>query len=272
MSKTELILVHGWATDSSVWEAGGLIQELAPETGFNIHNLNLPGHGGVKRWTEPTLRPAVDEVLTLASRQNAPVTAIGWSMGGQVLLSCAIAEPERFESLVLVGATPCFVNRGVNSGVNSGGSNLGQSENIVKRMLSDIKESPRETISRFCSLNFTEPERRTPGAAFFLKRFCTPPETLRMEDVATALESLLVTDLRVGLDSIKARTLVIHGALDSVCPVRAARYLADNIEGAELEIFELAGHAPFITEPKRFNRLVKDFIRRTSGGEGGGGP
>ncbi len=261
MSKTELILAHGWATDSNVWEAGGLIQELARETGFNIHNLNLPGHGGVKRWTEPTLRPAMDEVLELASRQNAPVTGIGWSMGGQVLLSCAMEAPERFGSLVLVGATPNFVN----SRVNSGGANLGQSETLVKRMIADIKESPNETISRFCSLNFTEPERRTPGAGFFLERYCTPPETLRMEDVATALESLLVTDLRGGLDSIKARTLVIHGALDSVCPVRAARYLADNIEGAELEIFELAGHAPFITEPKRFNRLVKDFLRRTTG-------
>lgn len=256
MSKAELILVHGWATDGSVWEAGGLIQELTSETKFNIHNINLPGHGGVKRWTDPTLRPAVDEVLTLVSRQNAPVTGIGWSMGGQVLLSCAMEAPERFGSLVLVGATPYFVN--------SGGSNLGQSETLVKRMIADIKESPRETIGRFCSLNFTEPERRTAGAAFFLERYCTPPETLRMEDVATALESLLVTDVRDKLGLIKVPTLVIHGALDSVCPVRAARYLADNIEGAELEIFELAGHAPFITEPVRFNRLVRDFIARTA--------
>jgi pimeloyl-[acyl-carrier protein] methyl ester esterase len=263
----ELILLHGWATDNKVWEGGGpgglpnlpnLIEELGRGTGLNIQNLNLPGHGTDKRWDEPTLKPAVEAVMDRVQESAimgaGPVTAIGWSLGAQVFLVGAMEAPEMFESLVLVGATPSFVTRE--------DFNWGRNKSVVKRMLMDMKKSPIETITRFCGLSFTQRELTTPGAGFFMDRYCTPPPGLNIKDLTTALASLMDTDLRGALGRIKARTLIVHGGKDNVCPVGAATYLAENIEGAKLEIFEHAGHAPFLTEPERFNRLVKDFIGR----------
>jgi pimeloyl-[acyl-carrier protein] methyl ester esterase len=263
VSAAEIILLHGWATDKSVWEGGGpggLIEVLSRETDFNIHNISLPGHGTDKSWYEPTLKPAMEAVMDRVQEspghETAPITAIGWSLGAQVLLACAIEAPERFESLVLVGATPSFVMRE--------DFPWGQNKSVVKRMVMDTKKSPVETITRFCGLSFTGRELSTPGARFFMDRYCTPPPGLNIKDLAIALASLMDTDLRGALNRIKAKTLIVHGREDTVCPVEAATYLADNIEGAELEIFEKAGHAPFLTEPERFNRLVRDFIGRNA--------
>jgi pimeloyl-[acyl-carrier protein] methyl ester esterase len=262
VSAAEIILLHGWATDKSVWEGGGpggpggLIEVLSRETDFNIHNINLPGHGTDKSWYEPTLKPAMEVVMDRFSESAGPVTAIGWSLGAQVLLACALEAPERFGALVLVGATPSFVMRE--------DFPWGQNKSVVKRMVMDIKKSPVETITRFCGLSFTGRELSTPGARFFMDRYCTPQPGLNIKDLTTALASLMDTDLRGALNRIKARTLIVHGREDTVCPVEAATHLAENIEGAGLEIFEHAGHAPFLTEPERFNRLVKDFIGRNA--------
>lgn len=51
--------------------------------------------------------------------------------------------------------------------------------------------------------------------------------------------------------------------MDNVCPVEAAAYLANKIKGAELIIFEKAGHAPFLTEKEKFNKVVFDFIDKS---------
>jgi pimeloyl-[acyl-carrier protein] methyl ester esterase len=220
-----------------------------PHSHFHFYNINLPGHGGKRRWDEASLRPAVSEVLSLVSEELGPVTGIGWSLGAQVLMACAMEAPERFRALVLVGATPSFIQRD--------GFPWAQKTGVVKRMLMDMKKGPVETLKRFYELNFTAEELKTPGAASFLKLYETPHATdaqsFNHDALTFALKTLMETDLRgQGLVNLSMPTLIIHGKEDSVCPVGAAGYLKENIKTSELKILDGAGHAPFITKPERF--------------------
>ena len=72
----------------------------------------------------------------------------------------------------------------------------------------------------------------------------------------------MAIDLRDIISDIKIPVLIIHGEKDNVCPVDAGRYLAENLSDAKLEIFKNAGHAPFLTRHKEFNRIVKRFIEK----------
>jgi pimeloyl-ACP methyl ester carboxylesterase len=76
----------------------------------------------------------------------------------------------------------------------------------------------------------------------------------------TALGALQDTDLRGHLKDIKIPVLVIHGSSDSVCPIEAGKYLAEEIAGAELKVYDKAGHALFVTNRAQFNRDVLGFI------------
>ena len=54
--------------------------------------------------------------------------------------------------------------------------------------------------------------------------------------------------------------LVIHGERDQLVPVGAARYLAEHLPQARLEIIPRAGHAPFLTHLPLFLDKLKGFI------------
>ncbi len=258
-----MLFIHGWATDSAVWD------EQAERFGgsFDVLNMNLPGHGGEERWNEPNLEAALREV---GRRVNGfidrSVIGIGWSLGAQVLIEAAARRAMTFHSLILVGATPCFVR--------TDGFPWGQPRALVKRMVLDMRKGPVATLKRFYSLNFTEGESGTEGVRGFINRYAPSPlngpafqaaraPLFKHPEVTTALEALYNIDIRGSLAKIEVPTLVIHGGKDGICPAEAGEYLASNLKNAELKVFNGSGHAPFITRPAEFHEAVEEFLART---------
>ncbi|MBI5560408.1 MAG: alpha/beta fold hydrolase [Deltaproteobacteria bacterium] len=236
------IFLHGWATDRRVWK-----EELRIFKGSLA--VNLPGHGNKRQWNVPTLYPAL-ECLMDSVKGEGDIIGIGWSLGAEVLI--AAAKKIRMRALVLVGATPSFVERE--------GFAWGKKKTLVKRMLMDMRKSPEETLKRFYALNFTGDELKKKRAKDFLKLYEKPMGGLDLEGIITALSSLMTTDLRRELREVNLPTLIIHGAKDEVVPVGAAEYLKENIKGAQIKIFKEAGHAPFVSEKEEFDRTVERFI------------
>ncbi|MBI5887821.1 MAG: alpha/beta fold hydrolase [Deltaproteobacteria bacterium] len=280
---TAFLFIHGWATDSVVWNDTAKAV-AGPDWGLNPFNLNinLPGHGGKGSWDEPSFVPAVREAAErLANFPERSVVGVGWSLGAQILLS-AIKEGAQFKGLspfrgcspfkglVLVGATPRFT-----SGADW---THGQSKALVRRMIQDMKKAPEAALKRFYELNFTPGELKTPEAAAFVNRYkypgpfecqagmdnrlpgCFP--SFNYAGITAALEALYQEDLRDALGAVKCPCLVVHGDKDAVCPVEAGRFLAENIKGARLEVFTDCGHAPFLTHGELFTRLVKEFAEK----------
>lgn len=258
-----LLLIHGWATDDFVWE--GAANALGGDK--NIVNLLLPGHGGTQKWDAPTLSPAVKEVEgSISALPDGSVIGVGWSLGAEVLLASLGILKKKFKALVLVGATPCFVEKD--------DFPWGQPRPLVKRMILDMKKDPAATVDRFYGLNFTGAEHESEDAKRLIERYRYPgpvdcsrevPGCFPLFDyggIIMALEALYRTDLREALGLIDTPALIVHGGKDGVTPVEAGEYLAGNIRGAALEVFKEAGHAPFITEAERFNKAVRNFIER----------
>jgi proline iminopeptidase len=67
-------------------------------------------------------------------------------------------------------------------------------------------------------------------------------------------------DLRPLLGSISARTFVLVGKFDWVCPPRASRALARGIPGAVLVEFDDAGHFPFSETPTAFIDAMANYF------------
>jgi pimeloyl-[acyl-carrier protein] methyl ester esterase len=246
------IFVHGWATDGSVWEDAAWDIARHDSVGGggggggndgDVTLVNLPGHGNTRRWETPD------------------------PLGGQALMALGLEELKKFRALVLVGATASFTQRD--------GFPDAQPRALVRRMIMDMKADPPTALSRFYGLNFTVDEAKDRAAMDFIERYrypgpveCseggrdTPPgcyPLFNYRDITTALEALYRTDLREDLSAIDLPVLIIHGGRDSVTPVGAGEYLRRNIRGAVKETFDRSGHAPFLTEPERFVRVVRSF-------------
>lgn len=102
METRHLLLVHGANHGSWCWS------ELRPHLhvrGFATHTVDLPGREKTRKsgWSY-RLDDYAEAVLDVASRTEAPVIAVGHSMGGMVISAAAQRRPERFQRLVFVTA------------------------------------------------------------------------------------------------------------------------------------------------------------------------
>ena len=101
-SGAPLVLLHGWAMHGGVFAP--LVARLADR--FELHIVDLPGHGRSRDSTVPLAPAAVVEAIAA----RVPVAPwLGWSLGGMFALRAAATLPARVPGLVMVCSAPRFV-------------------------------------------------------------------------------------------------------------------------------------------------------------------
>lgn len=98
---SSLVLLHGFASSfEHGWKESGWVDILA-DFGCAAPRIDLPGHGSSAPETDPSAYATVtDDVF---ARLPQPTNAVGFSAGAEILLRIAVAHPECFEKLALLG-------------------------------------------------------------------------------------------------------------------------------------------------------------------------
>ena len=78
-------------------------------------------------------------------------------------------------------------------------------------------------------------------------------------------QAVLAHDVEAQLSKIKAPTQITCGRYDLVTSTRFADPLKQNIQEAELVIFEGCAHAPIYEKVDEFNLTTLEFLQRRSG-------
>ena len=179
---------------------------------------------------------------------------VGNSMGGFVAAEATIAQPDRFEKLVLVSAA------GVSSArlrreptaVAARGFAVGAPLIFQAQTHSFARRRARRLAFRMI---FDDPGALRPELVW---EFWDGGK--RAESFVEALSSLAGYDFLDRLSEIEVPTLIVWGAQDHVVPPADALGYANRIAGAQLEVFERCGHVPMAERPVRFNRVLERFL------------
>src|SRR5690554_1742503 len=231
-----LVLLHGWGMTPKVWN--GLRICLSPRL---AQTPALPGHGEM---------PSPAASLTawsdaIAAELPARCVLTGWSLGALIALDIAHRYPERIASLVLFGATPCFVSR--QETLRRPGWAHGLGAATVKSFCADFATDPDATRRRFMALQaMGESQRR--GVVHSLQRAIVPLDD--SQGLADGLTILAETDLREKVADIGPPVTLIHGREDALMPLAAAEWLAEHLPTAHLTVLDGCGHAPFVSRPE----------------------
>ena len=98
-----LILLHGFGSSfDHNWQQTGWVDILA-DFGVAVSAIDLPGHGSSSPLTDPADYADVDELVRRALPADGLIAGVGFSAGAELLLRLAVAEPERFDRIVLLG-------------------------------------------------------------------------------------------------------------------------------------------------------------------------
>jgi pimeloyl-[acyl-carrier protein] methyl ester esterase len=237
-----LVLLHGWGLSAAVWRP--LLDQLDPRR--PVHAPDLPGHGGAA--------PAGD---TLASWAEALLPAlpgnsvlVGWSLGAQLALELAHRYPERIDRLVLIGASPRFT-AGEDWPHGLPGATLDD-------FRAQFDSAPEATQRRFVALQSLG-DRARKAVSATLGGSLTPADPSRQAALATGLQLLADIDLRALTSAITQPVRLLHGSEDKLMPLAAAEWLADQLPGGRLSVFDQAGHAPFLSRPGDCAGLIEGF-------------
>ena len=230
-----LVLLHGWGTHPVIWQP--LLSRLA-----HARALPLPGYAGSA--------PAHD-LDEMAERLIAQVEEesilVGWSLGGLAAMRMAARAPDKFSRLVLIGATPCFVNRlDWQSGVD---------DTVFEQFAVNLAQDYAGTIRRFLSLQAQGSEALKFVLSELRRQLLSLPQP-EMSVLSSGLSILRQTDLRQSLGDFRMPVSLIHGAGDKLAPIAAARWMAGQIAGADLSEIKGAAHAPFLSHVEEVLKVL----------------
>lgn len=97
-----VVLLHGFAASfDRTWRDNGWV-DLLNDIGREVVRVDLLGHGDADKPHDPAAYADLEAHVAEALPEGT-VDAIGFSLGAQVLLRLAAAEPERFGRLVVAG-------------------------------------------------------------------------------------------------------------------------------------------------------------------------
>lgn len=240
----DLVLLHGWGMHGGVWR--GVCEVL--EAHFKLHLVDLPGMGHSPACEPYTLQTLADHVARYVPTGAA---LAGWSFGGEVAMRLALDFPARIRKLVLIGSTPCFVNKE--------DWKIGVAPEVFGAFAAQVAADYHPSMGRFLGLQAFGGESSRTQMRELREQFASRPEPAQAL-LQQALTVLLETDLRQDFAKLKPPVQIIHGDRDTLAPVAAARWMAGQLPDATLNVIPGASHAPFLSHPTAFVDAMTGFL------------
>ena len=247
----DLVLLHGWAMHSGVFAS--LLPTLSRH--YRVHLIDLPGHG------RSAFHESIGQLDALANyvRGCVPDHALlmGWSLGGLLALKLAQQMPVR--GMVLINTTPRFVAA---ADWPHGDWSYGMAPAVFADFFSRLQKNLPATVQGFLALQV----RGDSDAAHTLHTLQElllahpgDPHALQL-----GLQILRDADERAALPSLAAPVLVISGEYDRITHPKACADMAARLPHARACEIKRAGHAPFISHPEEFMKVVSEFLAHTA--------
>ncbi len=236
------VLVHGWGLHSGVWQP--VVERLAAQ--HRVVTVDLPGHGR-SGFNGPF---DLDELAdALVETVTEPALWVGWSLGGLAVQRLARRHPQRVSRMALVATTPCFTHRDTWP--------WAMRPESLAAFAHELEGDFEETLRRFIGLQARgDSEGRAVLRDLRQRLAAWPPLP---EALVSGLAILRDCDLRADLPHLQPPALWVGGSRDRLIPPQALEQAAALMAQAQVQLFNRAGHAPFLSDPDGFAACIERF-------------
>jgi sigma-B regulation protein RsbQ len=243
------MFAHGFGCDRNMWRF------VAPqfERDFKVILFDHVGAGGsdltaYSREKYGSLDGYADDVIEICRALGlSKIVFVGHSVSSMIGVLGAAEEPDLFESLVLVGPSPRYVNDGAYVG--------GFTAEQIEELLEFLDSNYMGWSAAMAPTIMGNPDRPALGQEL-TNSFCrTDPEIAKHFARTTFL-----SDNRADLARVKARCLVLQCSEDIIAPNCVGEYVHAQLPNSELVVMKATGHCPNLSAPQETIDAIRAFI------------
>lgn len=247
-----VVLIHGWPLSSRSWEKQ---VSVLIDAGFRVITYDRRGFGqstqSATGFDAQTLASDLNILISELDLQN--VILVGFSMGGiEVAKYLGTFGADRVQKAVFISAVTPYLFKTED---NPEGVEGNVFETIKQKLTFDRPHFLTQFFKDFYNAGyFDKISEESLHASWILAMMASPIATLNCVDT-------WLTDLRADLKSIKIPTLVIHGDMDKIVPVKASgARMKLFLENCEYQQLISAPHGLHWTHTEELNAMLLKFI------------
>jgi sigma-B regulation protein RsbQ len=244
-----IVFAHGFGCDQNMWR----FITPAFEDQYRIVLFDYVGSGksdlsayNAERYG--TLNGYAQDVLDICEAlQLENVIFVGHSVSSMIGVLAAIQRPELFNSLVLIGPSPRYIN--------DEGYRGGFEKKDLEGLLDTMDNNYIGWANFLAPVIMKNPDR--PELAQELEEsFCsTDPKIARR-----FAEVTFYSDNRKDLAKLKVPSLVLQCSDDAIAPDEVGEYVHRSLPLSTFRKMEAIGHCPHMSHPEETVQLIKEFL------------
>ncbi|XP_022766450.1 probable strigolactone esterase DAD2 [Durio zibethinus] len=246
-----LVLAHGFGTDQSAWQR--IVPLFKPYHRIILYDLVCagsvnPDYFDFRRYT--TLDAYVDDLLNILDALGVDRCAyVGHSFSAMVGILASIRRPELFSKLILIGASPRFLNDKDYHG--------GFEQAEIEKVFSAMEANYEAWVNGFAPLAVGAD---VPTA---VREFSRTLFNMRPDISLFVCRTIFNSDLRGVLGLVKVPCCIVQTAKDVSIPASVAEYLRTHLGGrTTIEILKTEGHLPHLSAPALLAQLLSRALAR----------
>ncbi|MBE9157738.1 alpha/beta hydrolase [Nodosilinea sp. LEGE 06152] len=248
-----LMLAHGFGCDQNMWR----FITPAFEAEYRLVLFDYVGAGkseteayDLRRYSQ--LDGYAQDVLEIcAALELEKIVFVGHSVSSMIGLLAAIAAPDYFERLIMIGPSPRYIN---DDGY------IGGFERQDIDQLLDIMEKNYIGWAHFLApLVMQNPDRPELGQELE-ESFCSTDPTMATRFAKTTFYG----DNRSDLAKVTVPSLILQCAEDAIAPTEVGRYLHRHLPHSTLTLMAATGHCPHMSHPEETVQHIKTYLEAAS--------
>jgi sigma-B regulation protein RsbQ len=247
-----IILAHGYGCDQNMWRF--IAPAFADRYRVVLFDYVGAGRSDLSQYSRQkygSLEGYADDLLEIIDAvKGAPAIFVGHSVSSLIGVLAANKRPEAFESLIMIGPSPCYVN----DGDYVGGFARADIEGLL-RTLDDNHMGWSQAIAPVIMKNQDRPEL----ASELEHSFCrTDPKIAKHFGRVTFL-----SDNRSDLSKVRVPALILQCAEDDIAPECVGDFVHRSIPGSTLVKMQATGHCPHMSAPDETIQRIREYIERS---------
>jgi sigma-B regulation protein RsbQ len=244
-----MLFAHGFGCDQNMWRL------VAPafERDYRVVLFDHVGSGrsdlsAYDRRKYSSLQGYADDVLEICrALELEDVIFVGHSVSAMIGMLAAIADPRRFAKLVLVGPSPCYIDKE--------GYRGGFAERDLEQLL-DFMDSNFLGWSGAVAPKIMGNAERPELGEELTNSFCrTDPEIARHFARVT-----FMSDNRADLPKVRVPSLILQCSDDIIAPQAVGEFIHRSLPESKLVLMRATGHCPNLSAPAETIEAIRSFL------------